>query len=166
MLLDAINVVSNSSETFSNQPKGVRATYLPDDKFNGDSYFLTVFGRPEMDSACECERVADANLAQSLHLINSDTIQKKLSDGNGRATALAKATDRPDGDRLSELYLYALARNPKPEEIAAAQSHLNKKRTRAAAKPDDDATPEKAEQEAFEDILWALVNTKEFLFNH
>lgn len=166
VLLDAINVVSNSSETFSNQPKGVRATYLPDDKFNGESYFLTVFGRPEMDSACECERVADANLAQSLHLINSDTIQKKLSDGNGRATALAKATDRPDGDRLSELYLYALARNPKPEEIAAAQSHLNKKRTRAAAKPDDDATPEKAEQEAFEDILWALVNTKEFLFNH
>ncbi len=166
VLLDAINLVSKSTETFKNQPAGVRATYLPDDKFNGDSYFLTVFGRPEMDSACECERVADANLAQSLHLINSDTIQKKLSNTDGRATALAKATDRPDKDRLTELYLYALARNPKPEEIAAAQTHLNKKRTRAAADDKDEATPEKAEQEAFEDILWALVNTKEFLFNH
>ncbi|NNE93473.1 MAG: DUF1553 domain-containing protein [Verrucomicrobiales bacterium] len=166
VLLDAINVVSNSSEKFTGQPIGVRATYLPDDKFNSQSYFLTVFGRPEMDSACECERVADANLAQSLHLINSDTIQNKLSNANGRAVQLAKATERPDNERLTELYLYALARNPKPEEIAAAQAHLNKKRTAAAADEKDKLTPAIAEQEAFEDILWALLNTKEFLFNH
>ncbi len=166
VLLDAINVVSNSEDTFKNQQRGVRATWLPDDKFNSDSYFLTVFGRPEMDSACECERVADANLAQSLHLINSDTIQNKLGHGDGRAGALAKATDRPDADRLKELYLYALSREPRPEELEAAQAHLTLKRTRAGEKADDEMTPEKAEQEAFEDILWALVNTKEFLFNH
>ncbi len=166
VLLDSINVVSKSTDTFRNQPQGVRATWLPDDKFNGDSYFLTVFGRPEMDSACECERVADANLAQSLHLINSDTIQTKLNHDAGRAAALAKATDRSDADRLSELYLYALAREPRAEELAAATAHLEKKRKRAAEKTDDELTPEKAEREAFEDILWALVNTKEFLFNH
>lgn len=166
VLLDAINLVSNSKDSFQNQPDGVRATWLPDDKFNNDSFFLTVFGRPEMDSACECERVADANLAQSLHLINSDTIQNKLSHGEGRAAKLAKATSRPDKDRLNELYLYALSRKPSEKEIKTATDHLQRKRERAKEKADDELTPEKAEQEAFEDILWAIVNTKEFLFNH
>lgn len=166
VLLDAINVVSNARDTFKGQPAGVRATWLPDDKFNEDSFFLTVFGRPEMDSACECERVADANLAQSLHLINSDTIQKKLGDDSGHAAALAAAKDRPDDERLSDLYLQALARKPNARELEAAKLHLSKKRKKAAEKPDDDLTPEVAEREAFEDILWALVNTKEFLFNH
>ena len=166
VLLDSINVVSKSADTFTNQPAGVRATWLPDDKFNSDSYFLTVFGRPEMDSACECERVADANLAQSLHLINSDTIQSKLNHDAGRAATLAGETDRPDAERLTDLYLHALAREPRPEELAAATAHLEKKRGRAAEKADDEITPEKAEREAFEDILWALLNTKEFLFNH
>jgi hypothetical protein len=166
VLLDAINGVSKGAETFRNQPAGVKATWLPDDKFNADSYFLTVFGRPEMDSACECERVADANLAQSLHLINSDTIQNKLSSGTGRASDLAKAKDRPDADRLKDLYIHALAREPRPEEVKAATAHLEKKRAKAKENEKDDITPEKAEQEAFEDILWALLNTKEFLFNH
>ena len=67
---------------------------------------------------------------------------------------------------MTELYLNALSRKPRTEELSAAQAHLTKKRSKAAEKADDDLTPEKAEQEAFEDILWALVNTKEFLFNH
>ena len=166
VLLDALNFVSNSKDKFTNQPNGIRATWLPDDKFNKDSFFLTVFGRPEMDSACECERVADANLAQSLHLINSETVQTKLSHDGGRAAALAKEVKRPDKERVTELYVYALARNPNEVEFKAAQSHLNKKRERAGQSEDKELTAEKAEREAFEDILWALVNTKEFLFNH
>ena len=163
VLLDSINFVSKSGDTFKNQPSGVRAVFLPDDKFNEDSFFLSVFGRPEMDSACECERVADANLAQSLHLINSETIQAKLGGDAGRAAALAAAKDRPDAERLTELYLHALARDPRPAELAAAGAHLGKKRAAAGT---DAAALAKAEREAFEDILWALVNTKEFLFNH
>jgi hypothetical protein len=163
VLLDSINFVSKSGDTFKNQPAGIRAVFLPDDKFNEDSFFLSVFGRPEMDSACECERVADANLAQSLHLINSETIQSKLGGDAGRAAALAAAKDRPDTERLGELYLHALAREPRPAELTAAGAHLAKKRAAAGT---DTAALAKAEREAFEDILWALVNTKEFLFNH
>lgn len=163
VLLDSINFVSKSGDSFKNQPAGVRAIFLPDDKFNEDSFFLSVFGRPEMDSACECERVADANLAQSLHLINSETIQAKLGGDAGRAAALAASKDRPDAERLTELYLHALARDPRPAELAAAGAHLGKKRAAAGT---DAAALAKAEREAFEDILWALVNTKEFLFNH
>ena len=138
---------------------------MPDDKFNSQSYFLTVFGRPEMDSACECERTQDANLAQSLHLINGQTLQKKLADASGRASVLAKAKDRSDDDRIAEIYLYALSRSPKTEELTAAKSHLAKKRKQSTADPKK-LTPEKAEQESFEDILWALINTKEFMFNN
>ncbi|MDF1752116.1 MAG: DUF1549 and DUF1553 domain-containing protein [Verrucomicrobiales bacterium] len=166
VLLDAINLVSNSESVFTNQPAGVSATRLPDDKFNKDSYFLTVFGRPEMDSACECERVDDANLAQSLHLINSGTMQKKLSHDKGRAAALAKDIKRPDDERIAEIYRYAVSRKPNATELSAAKAHLERKREKAGQKADDELTPEKAEQEAFEDILWALLNTKEFLFNH
>ena len=117
-----------------------------------------------MDSACECERVADANLAQSLHLINSETIQDKLGHAGGRAALLALAVERPDEERLGELYLSALARAPRQPELDAARAHLVKKRKAAASA--DGVARARAEQEAFEDILWALVNTKEFLFNH
>lgn len=162
VLLDAINLVSDSQDSFQNQPAGVRATWLPDDRFNRDSFFLNVFGRPEMDSACECERVADANLAQSLHLINSETIQTKLSHDEGRAAKLAAATDQPDEKRIAELYRQTMSREPTATELGAAQNHLKMKRSKVG----EDLTPETAEREAFEDILWALVNTKEFLFNH
>ena len=165
VLLDSINDVSDTANAFKGQVKGVRAIALPDDKFNGQSYFLTVFGRPEMDSACECERTQDANLAQSLHLINGQTLQKKLADASGRASILAKAKDRSDDDRISEIYLYALSRSPKSEELTAAKAHLEKKRKQSIADPKKMPT-EKAEQESFEDILWALINTKEFRFNH
>ncbi|MFK5923385.1 MAG: DUF1549 and DUF1553 domain-containing protein [Verrucomicrobiota bacterium] len=165
VLLDSINDVAATANSFKGQIKGVRAIALPDDKFNSQSYFLTVFGRPEMDSACECERTQDANLAQSLHLINGQTLQKKLAAASGRASSLAKAKNRSDDDRITEIYLYALARSPKTEELNAAKNHLVKKRQQSAADPKK-LPAEKAEQESFEDILWALINTKEFLFNH
>ena len=161
VLLDAFNDVTGAKNSFNQQPAGVRAIALPDDNSNKESEFLTMFGRPQMDSACECERTGEANLGQSLHLINADLIQKKLSVGDGRALTLAKAMDRSDDDRLTELYLTALSRKPDADELNIAKAHLVKKR-KAAEKPADPI----AEQQAFEDIIWVLVNTKEFLFNH
>lgn len=164
-LLDSMNDVAGVENSFSKEPKGIRAIALPDDSSNQQSEFLTMFGRPQMNAACECERTSEANLGQSLHLINSDKLQAKLSNGNGRARQLAAATDRSDKDRLGELYMRALSRPPNEKEMAIAESHLKKKRDLSAADPKKYPAA-KAEQEAFEDIVWVLLNTKEFLFNH
>jgi hypothetical protein len=150
VLLDAIDQVTGTQTNFGGIPVGTRAVQLPDNGFN--SYFLTVFGRPEASSACECERSSEANLAQSLHLLNSGEIQGKLTAGNGHAARLANDKARPHEIKVRELYLLAFARVPTPEEMTIAIAHINKN--------------EMAPQRAYEDIVWALINTKEFLFNH
>jgi hypothetical protein len=149
VLLDAIDAVTASTTNFGGVPTDVRAVQLPDSGFN--SYFLTVFGKPENSSACECERSSEANLAQSLHLLNSSEVQGKLSAGTGRAALLAAQKERSREDKIREVYLRVYSREPAADEMAVALAHLAKN------------TDEKL---AFEDILWALVNTKEFLFNH
>ncbi len=149
VLLDAINQVTDTSTGFGGVPAGTRATQLPDNGFS--SYFLTVFGRPESSSACECERSSEANLAQSLHLLNSSEIQGKLTAGTGRAAMLSADTERDHAARIRELYLLTFGREPTAEETAIAVGHVEK--------------TEEAKI-AYEDIVWALINTKEFLFNH
>jgi len=164
VLLDSVNDVTGAVNAFTRQPQAVRAIALPNERGTLESEFLMMFGRPSMDTACECERTGEANLGQSLHLLNSDTIQAKLTAANGRAATLAKATDRSDEDRLSELYLRALSRKPGAEELAIALAHLKKKRDLSAADPAR-LPKTQAEKEAFEDIVWVVLNTKEFMFN-
>lgn len=164
VLLDAINAVSKSENVFPNQEPGTRAVALPDNQYTSEVYFLSVFGRPEMDSACECERAIDGNLAQSLHLINSPTIQAKLTSGKGRAALLAAELDRSDAEKIKELYLAALARPPRADELEISLAHLEKKRREAAEK--EKGNPAQSVREGYEDILWVLMSTKEFLFNH
>jgi len=148
VLLDAIDQLTLVPTKFAGMPMGTRAVQLPDNAFN--SYFLTVFGRPEAASACECERSSEANLAQSLHLLNSSEIQGKVS--GTRATNLASDAKRDHTEKLRELYLVAFSREPVEEELAIGLAHIKKN--------------EKEVKRAYEDIIWALVNTKEFLFNH
>ncbi len=150
VLLDAIDQLTGTQSKFSGLPVGTRATQLPDNGFS--SYFLTVFGRPESSSACECERSSEANLAQSLHLLNSSEIQGKLTNNAGSASTLNKDKARGEEAKIRELYLLAFAREPLSEETEIAIKHLAKN--------------EKNTQHAYEDIVWALINTKEFLFNH
>ena len=153
VLLDAVNQVSDSPTNFNGVPRDTnglrRALQLPDESFS--SYFLDVFGRPQRISACECERVAEANLAQALHLLNSDEVQNKVTNGNGRIGALLKPEDkRPDAEKIEEIFLWALGRKPNEQDLKVALSHL--------------AKHEKNKRTAFENILWALLNTKEFQF--
>src|SRR5207248_6504555 len=89
VLYDSVQQITKSSSAFARLPAGTRAVQLPDNSFNAASYFLTVFGRPDSSSACECERSMDASLAQSLHLFNSKEIGEKLTSASGRAALLA-----------------------------------------------------------------------------
>lgn len=148
VLLDAISQVSGVPTDFGGLPKGTRAIELPDESVA--STFLDTFGRPKRDTPCECERVSDASLGQSLMLLNSSEVQGKLSAAGSRAEALVK-DPRPDAAKLEDLFWAAFARAPSSGETASALAHL-------AAHPDK-------RREAFEDIIWALVNAKEFQFN-
>jgi hypothetical protein len=149
VLLDSLDLVTASTTGFNGLPAGTRAVQLPDNGAN--TYFLTVFGRPEGASACECERSQEANLAQSLHLLNSAEVQSKLSNGQGRAAKLAQDMAQTPEQKVRSLYMWVFSRPPVADEAAVALAHINRVENK---------------QQAYEDILWALVNTKEFLFNH
>jgi hypothetical protein len=148
VMLDGINQVTGTQESFGGLPKGSRAIQLPDESVG--SYFLDVFGRPTRETPCECERPKEANLAQALHLLNSGDVQGKLGNAGGRLTALLK-DKKSDAEVLEELYLAAYARRPTADEARKVLVYLAEEKDRKAA---------------FEDVLWALLNSKEFLFNH
>ncbi len=169
VLYDSLNSLVGSEAKFDGLPSGTRAVALPDNSFNAGNYFLTVFGRPDSASACECERSADASLSQSLHLLNAKDIQDRLASDTSRAARLARGEGGSDEVKVDELYRLAYARPPQPEELKIALDYIGKRT--AAAKPGKDAAETeaarlKARREGYEDTLWALLNTKEFLFNH
>ncbi|MEX2560818.1 MAG: DUF1553 domain-containing protein, partial [Pirellulales bacterium] len=149
VLLDSIDLVTGASTSFSGLPAGTRAVQLPDTGAN--NYFLTVFGRPEGASACECERSQEANLAQSLHLLNSGEVQGKLSSGQGRAAQMAQDANQTHEQKIHSLYLRVFSRPPVADELSVALAHIERVENK---------------QQAYEEILWALIYSKEFLFNH
>jgi hypothetical protein len=152
VLYDAVNQVTNAPSSFGGLPQDKlapkRAIMLPDEGFA--SYFLEVFGKPNRLSACECERVGEANLAQALHLLNSDEIQNKLSRPGGRAALLA-ADKRSDAEKVEELFLWAFGRRPSVEHLQIALAHIERHAQN--------------KQVAYQNLIWALLNTKEFVFN-
>ena len=162
VMLDSIDQLAGTQTDFANLPAGTRAVSLPDNSYNNSSPFLKVFGRPEGESVCECERVQSSSLGQSLHLINASDIRGKLTSPTGRAEKLAKAAGPPE-PKIKELYLSAFSREPRPDEMKAALNYLSETRLNAAGQPVD---AQKAIRDNFQDLIWALMNTKEFLFNH
>jgi hypothetical protein len=163
VLFDAVNAVTGSESKFDGQPAGTRAVCLPDNSYNASSYFLQVFGRPDSSSSCECERSQDASLAQSLHLLNAKDIQEKISAEKGRAAQLAADAGRDDAAKVRELYRRAFSREPNAEELAIARQHVEKYLAKSS---DEKGNPVNGRRLAYEDMVWALLNTKEFLFNH
>jgi hypothetical protein len=157
VLLDAIDRVAESSTSFANLPAGTRAIALPDNSYNRSSAFLKAFGRPDSASVCECERSQSPSLGQSLFMINAAEIKAKLSSPQGRAARYAREP-RPDSEKIHELTLAALCREPTVEELLVAEAYL----AEAGAGPGAEA----ARKERFEDLIWVILNTKEFVFNH
>jgi len=162
VMLDSIDDLTGARTEFPNLPTGTRAIALPDNSYNNASPFLKVFGRPENESVCECERVQSSSLAQSLHLMNAGDIKAKLVTGGGRADSLAKS-DKPAEEKIRELYFAAFAREPRSEELKVATEYLAESRLDSAGNP---VNPGTAGVENLQDLIWALINTKEFLFNH
>ena len=147
-LLDAICQVTGVDEKFKGLPSGMKATQLPSPDV--DNYFLKVFGQPPREMACQCERATESNLSQALQMINGPLVHGKLRDANNRFRKLV-AANKSNEEIITELYLAALCRQPTPPEVEAAVKHL-------AAQTD--------RLQGLEDVCWALLNAKEFLFQH
>ena len=147
---DAVNQVCESRQEFNGMPRSARAIDLPHENYG--SYFLDVFDRPKRVSVCECERSTSATLAQVLLLSNSEEMENKIAAGEGRIARMLKAK-MTDDEMIDELFLAARGRFPKAAEKQRAKAHVE-----SAAKGDH--------PKALEDLLWALVNSREFLFNH
>jgi hypothetical protein len=162
VLLDAIDQLTGARSDFADLPAGTRAICLPDNSYTRNSAFLKVFGRPESASVCECERVQSASLGQSLHLMNAADVKTKLTASNGRADQLAR-DGMPGPKGITELYMAAFSRTPTADELHISEAHLAKPRTDSQGKPLD---AQRSRRAGYEDLLWALINSKEFLYNH
>ena len=147
-LLDAISEAAGSRPKFPGLPSDFRAVQLPDSRIESDG-FLKLFGRPERETVCECERADEVSLAHAMNLINGATIGNALIDPNGRIASLMKS-GAEDQAVVEELYLAALCRYPREEEIATALAHM---------------ADSESKTEGAQDLLWALLNSPAFIFN-
>lgn len=145
-LLDAIDYATGVQTKYPSLPAGTRAIDLPDSNYN--DYSLKVLGKPRRTSTCECERVSDPSLVQTLHLLNSPLVSDKIANPAGRVAKLLNEKKSHD-EIVNELFLVTLCRLPSDAE--RAQSFVP-----GGADP----------KQHYEDLLWALINSKHFVFNH
>jgi len=145
-LLDSVSQATGVPERFTSLYPGTRAAQLPEPEV--ESYFLEVFDRPSRQLICE--RKQPPTLNQALHLISGNTIQKKVTDPQGM---LDKMLDENRAPRqiVEELYLRTLSRYPDAEESSNAEAAIAKSPSARGG---------------LEDVFWALLNSKEFLYNH
>lgn len=153
VMLDVLSQVTGIATEFPNMAKGTRALQLNDSQTV--STFLTAFGRPERVQTCACERQHEPSVAQALHLANGDTVNLKLRASGGLLDALLDA-NASNAEVLERLYKTALSRPPSSTEQAKALAILN-------GLPD---TSRPARRVVLEDLFWAVLTDKEFLFNH
>ena len=148
-LLDCLVQATGVPERFSGAPAGFTAKQLPYANIQSD--FLELFGKPQRMEACECERDSGANMLQALHFINGQSILSRVSSGSGRVTMLIKS-EKDSAKIVEGLYLWSLCRRPtaKEQEVAAKffASYGGKR------------------QEAAQDFMWALLNSREFMLVH
>jgi hypothetical protein len=159
VMLDSLSQVTAAPTEFPDYPRGLRALQLPDN--NVVSYFLSAFGRPAREFTCECERSAEPSITQTLHLANGKTLNEKLKAPDN---VIKRWLDEklPDAEIVDRIYLSALSRFPAAGEKERLVGALNE----SVVAGTDDAARQVARREALEDIFWAVLTSKEFLFVH
>jgi hypothetical protein len=148
VFLDSVDQATGTKTKFNGVASSARAVDLPHENFG--SHFLDTFDRPRRVTGCECERSSGATLAQVLILANSDETENKIADGQGIVAQLVKNQTTAE-EIVDELYLRSLSRFPTPAEREKAKYFI-------------DALENKTE--AYQDLLWTLMNSREFMFNH
>ena len=146
-LLDAISSVTDTKDKFQGLPVGARAVQIADGI--SSTYFLTTFGRATRETVCSCEVKMEPTLSQALHLLNGDTVNAKIQQG-GLIKKLVDSKKTPE-QIINELYVRCLSRKPTKDEIDKLSPSL-------AEGP--------AKAQGVEDLFWAMLNSREFLFNH
>jgi hypothetical protein len=146
-LLDTISTVTDTKDKFQGLPLGARAVQIADGRRS--TYFLTTFGRATRETVCSCEVKMEPTLSQALHLLNGDTTNAKIR--NSPVIPALMANKKFPEERIMELYVRCLTRKPTAEEIEKLQPVLGEGSDK---------------KQALEDIFWALLNSREFLFNH
>jgi hypothetical protein len=147
VLLDCISEVTETKDKFQGLPRGARAIQIADG--NSSTYFLTAFGRATRETVCSCEVKIEPNLSQALHLLNGNTVSEKINEG-GVIKAMLKSGEKRD-EIVDDLYLRCFARKPTEKELAAVNGFFKEG---------------KKEDQVLTDLFWALLNSKEFIFNH
>ena len=148
VLMDALGQALERPENFPAAPAGARAVQLPGTR--SGTTFLKTFGKPDRLLTCECERSDTVTLSQAFQLINGSVVRDRIEARNNRIGRLLVA-GAPDGSILDELYLAALSREPTVVEREGILAHIGKASDR---------------RKGWEDVAWALVNSKEFLLRH
>lgn len=148
VLLDAISQITDTPNKFQGLPLGARAVQIADGATS--TYFLTTFGRAKRESVCSCEVKMEPTLSQALHLMNGDAVNDRIKQG--RVVAKMIQEKKSDREIVEDLFLRVFGRMPLEKEWAAVHQAV-------ASSPD-------ARQAALEDLFWALLNSKEFFFNH
>ncbi len=146
-LLDSISAVTETKDKFNGLPLGSRAVQIADG--TSSTYFLRTFGRATRETPCSCEVKMEPTLSQALHLLNGKTVNGKIQQG-GLIPKLIATRKLPE-ERITELYIRCLSRQPTRAELARLVPILSQ---------------EKDPAQALGDIFWALLNSREFLFNH